>query len=111
MSEYTKNQIDMGLSALSLFHYPVITDIWYQNREVKLDGYRFVHCRFDNCRLIVSGNHFKLERCLIDPKTTINYMGDTNRIIKLFLARWDWAYQNLQGFVPTRHDDDTITIE
>ena len=108
--EDTKNQFKSGLLS-AMLSLPEVKDVWFQNQEVKLDGYRFVHCRFDSCQLSVSGTDFILERCFIDSQTTIQYLGSTIRIIKLFLGRWKWAYQNMRGFVPTRHDDGTLSID
>ena len=111
LTDDNQDQSSALLNLLSLNQLPVLTNLWYHNQEVKIDGYNFVHCRFDNCRLLVSGTHFSLQRCHIDPQSVVSYMGTTIRIVKLFSARWEWAYQNAPQFAPTRHEDGTFSIQ
>ncbi len=84
--------------------------VWFNNRDVILDGYRFEDCRFDNCRLSAWSTDFQLIRCLIDASTVVNYGSDASRLIKLFHSRNEWFYTNDPVFAPTRHEDGTISI-
>ena len=99
-----------GLLA-ALLQRPEVRGTWYNRKVVKLDGYRFVSCRFDNCTLEVSSTNFELERCYIDSTTVVRYSGDIVKPIRLFNRVYDWIYQQIPYFAPVRHEDGTITIK
>ena len=109
MLSETKNPNSSGLLA-SLF-YPEINSAWFNGKEVNLDGFRFVGCRFDNCKLIISSTNFELENCFIDQSSQIVYGGDIVKPIRLFNSRYDWVYQHMPFFAPTKNIDGTITIK
>lgn len=88
----------------------LVKDVWFNNRNVILDGYRFANCRFDNCKLTVSSCDFQLDRCIVDPSTAVIYGDDTVRVIRLFNSRNERAYTDMPAFAPTRHEDGTISI-
>jgi hypothetical protein len=96
------------LSALSM--PPEVRGLYYNRQIVQIDGYRFISCRFDSCRLLVASTNFEFNHCVIDPGCVIEYHGDTVRLIKLFSSRYWWADQHFPGFVPTRHADGTLSI-
>lgn len=100
-----------GLSLLAaLAHRPEVRDIWFNGKEVTLDGYNFRSCRFDRCELHVSSQHFELHHCFVDDYTKIYYKGDMVKIIRLFTLKYPWFYQNLPYFAPQKHEDGTISI-
>lgn len=100
-----------GLSSLAaLYAKPELKDTWFNGKEVKLDGFRFVNCRFDNCSLTISSNNIELINCLIDDKSTIYFEGDVINPIKLFNRKWDLVYETAPLFAPVRNADGTITI-
>lgn len=90
---------------------PEVKNVWFNEKEIKIDGFRFVACRFDNCKLIVTSTNFELERCYIDQKTQVVYSTSLVNIIRLFNSRYDWTYQYMPYFAPTRHENGTITIK
>ncbi len=90
---------------------PEIKGTWFNNREVKLDGFRFVSCRFDNCKLTVTSTNFELERCYIDANTVILYGNEIVKPIRLFNSRYEWVYNTMPYFAPVRYQDGTITIK
>lgn len=100
-------------NALSrLLYKPEVKDVYYRGKEIKLDGYKFVSCRFDGCTLLLTSNNFELDHCVIDDTTSIRYGEDVARPIKLFLGRYEWAYQLFDAyFVPTKNPDGTISIK
>jgi len=85
--------------------------VWYHNKEVKLDGYRFIACRFDGCKLVLTSTNFELDACYIDPTTTVVYGNDVLRPIKLFNSRNEWMYAEAPYFAPIRNANGTITIK
>lgn len=100
-----------GLADLpALLKKPEITGAWFNNKEIKLDGYNFISCRFDNCKLTITSTNFELNHCYLDEKTLILYGADVLRPIRLFTSRWDWMYKQMPYFAPTLNDDGTITI-
>lgn len=86
-----------------------VKNIWYANKEVTLDGYRFIECRFDRCNLVVASAHFELDRCLLDDATLITFKGQTHRIVQLFTSRLK-NFPPTGGMVPKQHPDGTISI-
>ena len=101
-----------GLELLkSLTERTEIKNIWYNNKEITIDGYKFIDCRFDNCKLHISSDRFELENCFIDDGTQVIYGGNTVRIVKLFNKDYDWAYQSIPNFAPTKSSNGTISIK
>lgn len=97
-------------SLASMFSRPEVRGLYYNGSVLTLDGYSFIGCRFDNCRLFVTSLNFELVRCVLDSSTTITYGPAAAKLIKLFNSRFDWASAHFPGFVPTKHPDGTITI-
>lgn len=95
----------------SLLNRPEVNAIWYNKKEVKLDGYKFIGCRFDGCTLTVTSSNFELESCFIDSSTVIKFGGDIVKPIKLFNSRSEWAYEKSPFFAPIKNADGTITIK
>jgi hypothetical protein len=94
----------------SLLDRPEVNGLYYNGKELTLDGYTFIGCRFDNCTLRLSTSNFNLIRCIVDDSTTIIYGTSALKVIQLFNSRYPWAYEHLKGFVPTLNPDGTITI-
>lgn len=103
-----------GINALAglanLWTIPEITGAWYNGKEVKLDGFKFVNCRFDNCTLTLSSNNIELDHCIIDDDSIILYSGDVLKPLRLWNRNTKWIYDNVPTFAPTKNDDGTITI-
>jgi hypothetical protein len=93
------------------FSRPVVRGLYYNGKALKLDGYKFVGCRFDNCTLVVESPNFELMDCVVDQSTAIQYGVEPIKIIRLFNSRNEWIYANLPAFAPIRNPDGTITIK
>lgn len=93
-----------------LLYRPEVSSLYYNNKTITLDGYTFIGCRFDNCKLEVSSTNFDLINCIIDPSTQITYAPSVLKIIRLFMGRYNWAYTQFPQFVPVINADGTITI-
>lgn len=104
-------QIDVGAFLAALAVKPEVKNMWFNKQEVKLDGYRFVGCRFDSCVLHVSTSSFEIENCFIDKSTGIYYSHEQAKIIKLFNTRSEWMDSLIPSLVPVRNQDGTITIK
>ncbi len=106
-----ENQSPLSQYYLSqLARRPQLTGIWYNQKDVTLDGFNFVQCRFDNCNLYVSSANFEVHRCFFDDRTKIYYEGDVVKVLRLFNSRNPWVYDNHPFFAPERHENDTISI-
>ena len=100
-----------GLSSLrNLVQNTQVTEVWFNNKNVTLDGFTFVGCRFDNCTLYISSVHFEMHRCFLDSSNTIYYSSGTAKLIRLFNSRYSWTYEQIPMFAPVKHEDGTITI-
>ena len=87
-----------------------IENLWYNKKTVPLDGYHFLHCRFDNCQLSLNTSNFEMTHCLIDASSVVLFGGEIVSVLKLFNRSNPQADQFVPGLVPTRYDDGTITI-
>lgn len=87
-----------------------VQNIWFNRKDVVLDGYNFRNCRFDNCHLHISSPNFEMNRCFIDETTVIHYDGQIVSVLRLFNSRHELAYEKIPAFAPLRHEDGTITI-
>lgn len=83
-------------------------DLYYRKKEIKIDGYIFENCRFDNCKLITSRGSFKFINCVLDDFTFVTYEKGASKIIKLYNRRKQVATAALN---PINNQDGTITIE
>ncbi|MGJ3352763.1 hypothetical protein [Providencia sp. Je.9.19] len=87
-----------------------VNGLWYNQKDLTLDGYRFIGCRFDLCSLYISTTRFELINCFIDDKTLTYYSNEILKVIKLFNSRNKAMYDNYPYFAPMRNIDGTITI-
>jgi hypothetical protein len=91
---------------------PEVSGLYFNGKHVRLEGYRFVGCRFDNCQIEIASHNFEIIGCVIDASSSFNYMGDVLNVVKLFNSRvGDWVYNAFPDFSPIRHKDGSITIE
>ncbi|MFC3471999.1 hypothetical protein ACFOHT_19435 [Massilia oculi] len=97
-------------SFANFYSRPVVEGLYYNGKTVTLDGFHFVGCRFDNCRLLVGSTNFELLNCVIDPSTVIQYGPETVKIVHLFNSRNEIIFQNAPSLAPRRNPDGTITI-
>ena len=98
------------LALAALAQRPIANSIYYNRKLVQLDGYKFLWCRFDSCHLVVTSANFELDHCIIDEATVIEWRGEIIKVLQLFNSKYQWAYEQLPGFVPTRNGDGTISI-
>lgn len=109
-SEISRLSADTLALLDSLSRIPEVKNIWYNNKLVVLDGYKFIGCRFDKCRLEISSMNFEIHRCLIDENTVIQFGANAMKIIRLFNSRHQPAYALYPQFAPVKHEDGTITV-
>lgn len=84
--------------------------LYYNNKQIKLDGYRFIECRFDNCVLVVHSTNFAIERCIIDERCSIMYGNSLIKVIQLFTSRYSWLADQIPSLAPVRNPDGSVSI-
>ena len=94
----------------NLFAPKTVEGVWYNQKDVHLDGYDFRNCRFDNCVLHIGSGNFSLVHCYIDDSSTVVFGPLVLPVLKLFNRKTQWFYENAPTFAPTREEDGTITI-
>ena len=85
-----------------------ITDQVFQDRDIYLDGYRFINCSFVRCRVYVHRGTFELHHCLIGGGTSILDQ-DALKSVQFYAL----ATPNLEhsaGFSAQKNSDGTISI-
>lgn len=87
--------------------FPMVDGLWFNQKVVKLDGWSFVGCRFDNCKIIIETPYFSLKNCYIDSTNQIEFQGVILNAMKLL------NLSPLSGFAQYqahRNADGTISI-
>lgn len=93
---------------LSSMHYPTNNGLWFNSKLIKLDGWAFVGCRFDNCKLIIETPHFTLKNCYIDSSNMIELHGALMNAVKfLNIAPGQAQHPALH---PVRNADGTVSV-
>jgi len=69
---------------LPLIPLTLIENLVFNEKSIKLDGYRFRNCAFVNCTLEVRRGNFRLEECFFQGNWWCSFDGDAQRIAKLF---------------------------
>jgi hypothetical protein len=106
-----ENGIGSQNALTALYFRPEVQGVWYNTKEVKLDGFRFISCRFDKCVLTVTSTNFELVNCYIGEDTTVQFGSDIAKPIRLFNLRSQWVYTTMPFFAPTLNPDGTITVK
>ncbi|WP_447883110.1 hypothetical protein [Serratia fonticola] len=84
--------------------------LWFNQKDIVLDGWRFSSCRFDQCRIFLNSQHFELINCMIDEKSVIYYQNHTINIIRLFNSRFGsqpFLHPHFNAYI---NNDGTISI-
>jgi hypothetical protein len=87
---------------------PIVKNLWYNNKTLKIDGWSFESCRFDNCTLIVNSQFFTLKNCHLSETNYIQWGTSTINVIRLF--NHQAGLDMPQPFCATQNPDGTVTI-
>ncbi|WP_460061008.1 hypothetical protein [Pseudomonas sp. S2_A05] len=88
--------------------YPSVDGLWYNNKVIKLDGWNFQSCRFDNCRLIIETPHFTVKNCFIDGSNSVEIQGVLMNAVKFLNMNAPMAVHPF--YQPTKNPDGTVSI-
>lgn len=84
-------------------------NLWFNQKDIVLDGWKFSFCRFDKCRIFLNSQHFELINCKLDEQCDIYYRNNTMNIIRLFDSRYSQPFLP-PNFNAIRNADGTISI-
>lgn len=101
----------LGLGALMGWDKPTFTRAWFNNQQVRLDGVKFDHCRFDGCTLLVSTADIEIYQSKFE-NCRVAVLDPASRIAALALHEFSPGMlpPSLQHLGPLRHPDGAITI-
>ncbi|MBH3366952.1 hypothetical protein I5R92_06610 [Pseudomonas carnis] len=87
---------------------PAVKGLWYNEKIIKLDGWRFESCRFDKCRLIIETPNFSLVDCYLDSTNFIVVSGKLVNALQ-FMALGN-EFDDSPEYHPIRNPNGTVTI-
>lgn len=95
---------------------PTIEDRWFKDQSINIDGYTFVRCRFDRCKLVTERATFAFRNCYLDPQTGLFFNGAALKLVRLLIHALVQRGRitllpNEMGLLPTTHPDSTFTLE
>lgn len=87
-----------------------VSNHWFHNEVIHIDGFRFTKCRFDNCTLKVYSGNFEMHGCFVS-NTGVEYGPWLIRVLKLFFLPYEWVWGRVPGiFLPRRNPDGTVDV-
>jgi hypothetical protein len=89
---------------------PVISNQWFHDQEIKLDGWHFKSCRFDNCSFRLDTPYFAFEDCFVDENSAMTLSHYLVDVIKLFHLRNKHVRETDPYFAPVFNVDGTFSI-
>lgn len=104
------DKIGSGVSAFEIAQMPEIKFAFFKDKDITLDGWRLIGCRFENCTLNVSSSYFSIERCFVDAKTVVQWEGDAIKLVQLFNMRDDDMRAAMPEFAAVKNSDGSYTI-
>lgn len=63
-----------------------VNGLWYADKTIKLDGYWFHDCRFDNCVLTYDSLDFAIQACVFGQGTRVSHSYRGSRAVQLYHA-------------------------
>jgi hypothetical protein len=111
MSYSDENKADQARSLLNALttYYPRVENQWYHNKQINIDGYHFVQCRFDNCTIITSKGTFSFDHCYF-ANCQFQYSNEAFKIVRLYNISATEARSYWPGLAPIINEDGTLSI-
>ena len=85
-----------------------VTDQMFQNRDIFIDGYRFINCSFINCNLHVLRGTFEFHHCLMNGGSRI--WGEDAMKCLQYYSLGSPELQASSSFAAKVHPDGTFSI-
>ncbi|WP_273221730.1 hypothetical protein [Pseudomonas sp.] len=87
---------------------PSVKGLWYNEKVIKLDGWRFEACRFDKCRLIIETPNFSLVDCYLDESNFIEVAGKLVNALQFANLRGECS--DSPSYYPVRNPNGTVSV-
>jgi hypothetical protein len=97
-----------ALTDLAAMLRPPVKGLYYNGKVINVDGYEFIECRFDNCKLIVKNGSFEFTNCVFDATTSVEFGGDTLKVFRLYNVRPSAAPP--RQFMPRFNQNGSVTV-
>ncbi|WP_416411571.1 hypothetical protein [Pantoea sp. App145] len=94
-------------SAIAL---PEVRGLWYNDKDIHLDGWKYISCRFDNCRFYLTTSHFVIDSCFIDQTNIFYFNGESLKAVQLFNRNSEWMRETFPYFAAKKNTDGTISV-
>lgn len=104
------SHVSRGLPAFDTAQMPEMKNAFFQDKDITLDGWRFIFCRFEKCRIHVSSLYFVVDQCFIGDDCIIYYQGESIKLIQLWNSRNEFIRSTHPGFAPRRNPNGTVSI-
>jgi hypothetical protein len=85
-----------------------VSDQLFENRDIYVDGYRFVNCSFVNCRLCILRGTFEFHHCFA-RETKRMWNEDAIKCVQLYTL-WEPHWRADKVFAPVIHADGSFSI-
>ena len=110
LSKPFSSTMTAGIPAFDMVNMPEMRNALFRDKEITLDGWRFIGCKLQNCRIHVSSLFFVLDHCEIDNDCVVFFQGESVKIIQLWNKNSDWVRENYPAWAPRHNIDGTISI-
>lgn len=88
--------------------WPVVKGLWYNRQVIKLDGWHFENCRFDNCMLVAESQFFSVKNCYIDKSNHIDIRPALIGVVQL--ANLETQLHDQFTALPVWSNDGTVSF-
>ena len=85
-----------------------VADQMFRNRDVYVDGYRFINCSFIECRLLTDRGTFEFHHCVRSGCSRV--LGEDAQKSVQFYTLGNEKLQSSMDFAPKTHEDGTFSI-
>lgn len=86
-----------------------ITNQMFKDRDIYIDGYRFINCFFSNCKIITHRGTFEFHYCNYENcKPFFSY--EALKSIQLYFIGDSEYPKALEGFKPFKHGSNSFSI-
>ncbi|MCX5902011.1 MAG: hypothetical protein NTV89_00770 [Proteobacteria bacterium] len=88
-----------------------VTNKYFENRDIYIDGYRFINCRFENVRLIVMRGTFEFHSCFINGGFRY-FQEEAQKCVQFMMFGLDQIPYTIipESLRPIKNEDGSISI-
>jgi hypothetical protein len=86
-----------------------VSSQYFKDQDIFVDGYRFMNCYLENCRLITNRGTFEFHHCLLTPNSKRLYGEEAQKCLQLYSLDNPTPALH-EKLKPTIHADGTFSI-